>query len=156
MIIWIETIWGDLMEFQVTKDTKSSTYKDTLMIRNEVFVQEQGVPKDVEIDENEESCIYFVGYLDHIPVITARMLETNPNNFIMQRVATLRKHRNKGYGALILKKIEDYLRHQRKDPLIVLDAQDTAIKFYKNNDYRVDGNGFIKAGIPHHSMYKKL
>jgi len=144
------------MKFQVTKDINSSTYKDALTIRDEIFIQEQGVPKEVEIDENEEKCIYFVGYLDNEPVITARILETAESTFTMQRVATLKEYRNNGYGALILKEIEDYLHHQRKKPLIILDAQDTAIKFYENNDYHIDGEGYTKAGIPHHSMYKKL
>lgn len=144
------------MDFQITKDIQSSTYQDALTIRSKVFIHEQGVSKEIEIDENEDLAIHFVGYLNEQPAITARILESEPNVFTMQRVATLKEYRNKGYGAIVLKEIENYLRQQTNHPLIILDAQDTAIKFYEDNNYKIEGEGYVKAGIPHHSMYKQL
>lgn len=144
------------MDFQITKDIQSSTYQDALTIRSTVFIEEQGVSKEIEIDENEDRSFHFVGYLNERPIITARILESEAGIFTMQRVATLKDYRNKGYGALILKEIENYLRQQTEHPLVILDAQDTAIKFYESNDYKIDGEGYVKAGIPHHAMYKQF
>ena len=50
------------MEIKETQDTTSTTYKDALDIRRAVFVVEQQVPLDLEIDQYEADCTHFVLY----------------------------------------------------------------------------------------------
>ena len=52
------------MMIRHTRDTLSPVYLDALKIRHLVFVEGQGVPLRIEIDENEALCIHFVLYDD--------------------------------------------------------------------------------------------
>lgn len=46
------------MKILITKDTMSDIYLDAVRIRQKVFVQEQGVPANLEIDENEAYAVH--------------------------------------------------------------------------------------------------
>ena len=48
------------MHVAQTKDTMSDLYLDAVRLRQRVFVAEQGVPEEMEIDEYEAHCIHFV------------------------------------------------------------------------------------------------
>lgn len=52
------------MKILITKDTMSDIYLDAVRIRQKVFVQEQGVPAKLEIDEKEAYSVHFVLYTD--------------------------------------------------------------------------------------------
>ncbi|MFP5407346.1 MAG: GNAT family N-acetyltransferase, partial [Gammaproteobacteria bacterium] len=43
-------------------------------IRTEVFVREQGVPAELELDSNDRLCSHCVAYVDGEPVATGRLL----------------------------------------------------------------------------------
>ncbi|MGM0011597.1 acetyltransferase [Enterococcus sp. DIV1318a] len=58
------------MHVAQTKDTMSDLYLDAVRLRQRVFVAEQGVPEEMEIDEYEACCIHFVLYTDHVAVAT--------------------------------------------------------------------------------------
>lgn len=52
------------MQIKQTRDLTSPYYQDGLAIRQAVFVAEQKVPAEMEIDEFEDQALYFTGYLD--------------------------------------------------------------------------------------------
>jgi len=75
-----------------TKDTQSNTYVNALAIRKEVFIKEQGVPVEREIDENEQQAIHFVLYNDqNEPLATVRLLPSGNNIVKVQRMAVEKK-----------------------------------------------------------------
>lgn len=142
------------MEIRQTTDLNSTIYHDTLAIRKTVFVQEQHVPIDLEI-ENEDKTIHFVGYIGQQPVATARLLP-EAGGYHVQRVAILREHRGHDYGRELFAALEDYAR-QHDRLTLTLGGQDHALGFYERLGFsRTARPGFLDAGIPHHEMQKKL
>lgn len=143
------------MHFIWTSDLTSPTYHDALQIRHTVFVGEQAVPAEMEIDELENKTDYVVGYIDDKPVATARVLPIGQDTYKIQRVAVLKNYRGKQLGKKLMLEIEQYAL-QNKQSYLILGAQDHAIGFYSNVGYTIAGNGYLDAGIPHHDMKKEI
>ncbi|MDO1605696.1 GNAT family N-acetyltransferase [Lactobacillus sp. YT155] len=143
------------MEIKNSTDLSSQVYKDALKIRYTVFVEEQAVPEDMEIDEFESISTYFVGYINDLPVVTARCYETDDNGWHVQRVATTKEYRQQGLAKELLIHIENVAQQHGYDYLI-LGAQDQAQGFYLKLGYQVIGDQYLDAGIEHHDMKKTL
>jgi len=138
-----------------TEDLNSNTYKDAIAIRHEVFVNEQNVPENLEIDELEDETLHIVLYDDTQRVATARILELEDNIYKIQRVAVSRDYREKGLGKQLMNEVENKVRELGGQKL-TLGSQNTAIPFYEKLGYSIEGNEFMDAGIPHHTMVKTL
>lgn len=138
------------MYIQSTRDTHSNVYQDAVAIRFKVFVQSQGVPAAIEIDQNESHCIHFVLYNEaHQPVATVRLLpDSESNQVILQRMAVLDDYRGKGIGSLLLQEAEKVAQEQSFHS-ITLHAQLGALDFYLKNGYKTVGPVFEEAGIQH-------
>lgn len=143
------------MEVKYEYGDESQVYQDALAIRKKVFIEEQGVPEDLEFDQLDSKTTHYVGYVDGEPVTTARIHESAAHEYHLQRVATLKEHRGKGYGRELIIFIERSLRHI-PDAKVWLSAQDTALPFYEKMGYSVLGEGYIEADMPHHSMEKYI
>lgn len=143
------------MEFKWTEDTTSQTYKDSLSIRKTVFIDEQQVPVEEEIDNLEESTLHVVGYLGDDPCVTARIYEAKSNTYKIQRVAVLKTFRKQGAGLKLMEEVETYTKRLGAEYL-TLGSQDHAIPFYEKAGFTVQGKGFMDAGIPHHTMTKPI
>lgn len=142
------------MEIKSSNSLESSVYKDALALRKEVFIMEQGVSLELEV-AGEKGPLYFTGYLDELPVATARTFEEEPGVWHIQRVAVKKEHRGQGLASELLNGIEVSARDHKINTL-TLGAQDQAQAFYKKLGYQVVGEGFMEAGIAHHRMDKSL
>lgn len=122
-------------------------------IRHEVFVDEQGVPESMEVDEHDLESIHFLVFLkaDNKAIATARLL---PDGYI-GRMAVLKPYRNQSAGSILLETVIETARSKFIDNLI-LNAQTEARKFYERAGFTADGEEFIEAGIPHIRMTRKL
>lgn len=138
-----------------TSDMDSDIYKDALAIRYKVFVEEQNVPIDLEIDELEDSSLHLVLYQSNQPVATTRIYKLDDNSYKVQRVAVLKEYRENGLGTILMKEVEKKARLNKMTKL-TLGSQNTAVLFYKKLGYEISSNEFMDAGIPHHSMTKIL
>lgn len=136
-----------------TTDTTSAIYKDALKIRYAVFVNEQGVSEEEEIDSLEDKTEHVVLYVDGKPVATARIYDLGENTFKVQRVAVLKDARGMGYGAVIMTEAEKRI-HELGGHKVTLGAQNSAIPFYEKLAFNIEGEEFMDAGIPHHTMSK--
>lgn len=143
------------MEFKWTNDLSSKVYEDAIHIRKEVFVEEQQVPPELEIDDLEDQTTHLVGYIDSVPAATARIYEKEPGTYKIQRVAVIKKARKTGTGKKLMNELETHLRSLDAKKM-VLDSQDHAILFYEKSGFLVEGDGFMDAGIPHHRMTKLI
>lgn len=144
------------MDFTWTTDLSSAAYKDALTIRKKVFVDEQNVPMELEIDELEDQALHVVGYLNGTPISTARIYEKYPQTYKIQRVAVDSNLRGQKRGVQLMQEVERYAKEIGGTSL-VLDAQDYAIPFYERLGFFIsDEKGFMDAGIPHHSMKKDI
>lgn len=120
-------------------------------IRFTVFCEEQGVPREIELDEHDSQSIHAIAYEGTHVVGTARLL---PDGHI-GRMAVLRSHRNRGLGGAMLKKLVEAAR-QRGDREIVLSAQVHAVPFYRAHGFVTEGDEYMEAGIRHQEMRRKL
>jgi predicted GNAT family N-acyltransferase len=126
-----------------------------LDIRREVFVGEQHVPAEIEIDGRDASCTHFLAVVDDDAIGTARLRITEDGRAKAERVAVRRAGRRSGAGALLMHALEAEARTRGHDRL-VLNAQVRVVPFYERLGYTVDGPEFLEAGIPHRAMSKRL
>jgi len=121
---------------------------DAKLIRFEVFVQEQNVPAELEMDNMDAVCLHAVAYAeDGTPVGTGRLL---PDGHI-GRMAVRKPGRGKGIGGELLQALMAQAR-VRGDKAVLLSAQTHAAPFYERHGFNVDGEEFFEAGIPHINM----
>ena len=132
------------MHVAQTKDTMSDLYLDAVRLRQRVFVAEQGVPEEMEIDEYEAHCIHFVLYTDHVAGVMK-----------LQRMAVEKAYRGADYGRVIMEAAENFAKEQGYHK-ITLGAQVTAVGFYERLGYQKTGAPFMDAGIEHYEMNKEL
>lgn len=122
-----------------------------LAIRAEAFIEEQGVPEELEVDGEDAFCRQYLGELNGEPLATARVRVTDGKAKI-QRVAVRRAARGTGLGAMLMRSI---LTELQADPQIteaVLDAQLEVIAFYERLGFAAEGEEFLDAGIWHRRM----
>lgn len=122
-------------------------FNEAYEIRKVVFVEEQQIPIETEIDENDPIALHYVGYVDGQPISTARAVIID-NKVKIGRVATLINYRQKGYARLIIEKIIA----DNQDKLIYLHAQLTAYEAYLKMDFVPYGSKFYEEGIEHIAM----
>lgn len=121
-------------------------------IRHAVFVQEQGVPVDIELDEWDPLSLHAIARDgDGRAIGTGRLL---PDGHI-GRMAVLRTARGSGAGTAILLALMDAAR-ERGHREVVLNAQTHAASFYRRLGFVEEGDVFDDAGIPHIAMRRAL
>lgn len=119
-------------------------------VRFTVFVDEQRVPEEIEIDDEDRRCIHVLAHDDGIPVGTGRVdIEKDGK---IGRVAVLALHRRKGVGAAIMRLLHT-IASENGLPRCWCHAQVSAAPFYEKLGYRIAGDEpFDEAGIPHVRM----
>ncbi len=120
-------------------------------IRFTVFVEEQGVPLEIELDDQDRHSIHIVAFDDENPVATARLL---PDGHI-GRMAVLKNWRGQGIGGAMLDRLIEAAR-QRGDHEVALSSQIQAVGFYRARGFVAEGNEYLEAGIRHQSMRLRL
>src|SRR5215470_7208779 len=74
-------------------------------IRTKVFVDEQGVPLDEELDDYDPTASHYVVVIGGDIVGTARLVDMGNGIGKIGRVAILKEHRNRGYGSDLIRHI---------------------------------------------------
>jgi predicted GNAT family N-acyltransferase len=120
-------------------------------IRFVVFVNEQKVPVEMELDEHDPVSVHVIARSKGNAVGTGRLL---PDSHI-GRMAVLKAWRGKGVGAAMLKTLIGVAR-KRGDKEVVLSAQTHALQFYRKYGFASEGAVYPDCGIPHQDMRKKL
>jgi predicted GNAT family N-acyltransferase len=124
-------------------------------LRREVFIEEQGVSPDDEIDDQDDSAIHLLALAGSAPVGTARLLVKGGTGKI-GRVCVRAPARGTGLGAALIRAALEELRQQPGVKVATLGAQSHATGFYEKLGFRVVGDEFIDAGIPHREMVLDL
>lgn len=129
-------------------------FKDASMIREEVFVKEQNVPIEIEMDEFDDPAHHIIIYENHKPVTVGRLLEKE-NHYVIGRIAVLKEFRGKQYGKVVMENILTKAKDLGAKE-IRLHAQFYAKNFYEKLGFEAYGEIFDEAGIDHISMKKYL
>ena len=120
-------------------------------IRFTVFIDEQGVPAEIEMDEHDATSIHALAVSDGKVVGTGRLL---PDGHI-GRMAVLKEWRGRGVGQALLRALIDAAR-RRGDTEVALNSQVHALGFYGAHGFEAEGPVYEEAGIPHQVMRLKL
>lgn len=120
------------------------------LVREAVFVREQGVPVQLEWDGLDETAVHALAVTGRgAPVGTGRLL---PDGHI-GRMAVLTAWRRRGVGGALLDVLMDVAR-RRGDRVLMLNAQTRVTRFYARRGFRPEGPEFSEAGIPHQRMVR--
>lgn len=140
------------MEARIVANNKE--LDDAYTIRKVVFVDEQNVPLEEEIDQFEDEATHVVLYDNNEPVGAGRFRVLDGYGKV-ERICVLASHRKKGAGNVIMHKMEDIAKEHGISKL-KLNAQTQAENFYKKLGYETVSGLFMDAGIPHVTMIKEL
>ncbi len=127
---------------------------EAFSVRKIVFVDEQHVPIEEEIDQYEDEAVHFVMYHKGKPVGAGRFRIMGDCGKV-ERICVLKEMRKHGAGKLIMDSIETYALDKGIHKL-KLNAQTHAIPFYTKMGYQVISDVFMDAGIPHKAMMKNV
>ena len=127
---------------------------DALGVRIAVFVEEQGIPREEELDELDEVAVHCVGYAGDTPIAAGRLVLSDGYGKI-GRMAVLREYRGAGVGRLVLDALEGE-GIARGVKLFRLSAQLSARSFYDRAGYAATGDVYDEVGIPHIAMEKRI
>jgi predicted GNAT family N-acyltransferase len=142
------------MTFMTKAVTNEKEYEDALKVRREVFIDEQNVPEDLEIDEYERDCIHFISYDNTKPVAAGRLRKIDEGGKV-ERICVLKPYRKHGVGINLMKTLEATAKEQ-KIPELILNSQTHAEKFYLKLGYQPISDVFMEADIPHVTMKKTI
>jgi predicted GNAT family N-acyltransferase len=129
-------------------------YDAVLSVREDVFIKEQGIPRGIEIDADDEKSIYVLVTEDKEPLGCGRIL-FKEGYAKLGRIAVKKDRRRQGIGRDICNGLmqiatEHGVKH------IVLHAQLSVVKFYEKLGFSKVGNTFKEAGIEHIRMERTL
>ena len=128
-----------------------SNIKDISAIRYEVFVDEQNVPVDLEIDGLDGKAKHALAFIDGVPIGTGRIL----NDGHIGRVAVLKNYRGLGIGKLIMKELIKCAQDMSLEK-VWLSSQWHAHSFYLDFGFVCVDEIYKEAGIDHIKMFKAL
>jgi predicted GNAT family N-acyltransferase len=143
----------------ISRVTWQKSQPELSMIRTVVFIQEQGVSAEEEMDNMDESAEHFLVHSTSGEAIAcARVLiemEAEKNMFHIGRVAVLKHYRNIGIGHQLMQTIVHWCLQHGTSHGIYLNAQTERIGFYQRLNFVTQGDIFMDAGIPHIKMWHK-
>jgi predicted GNAT family N-acyltransferase len=125
-----------------------------LALRLEVFVVEQDVPVDEEVDEHDETALHLVAVEDGRVVATARVVMAG-DTAMLGRVAVAKHARRHGIAGRLIAAGEDHARAHGATR-VALAAQTGALPLYEKAGYTAYGERFMDANLEHLMMEKRL
>lgn len=139
---------------KIKKVENEKDLQKALSVRREVFIEEQEVPENIEIDEYDDitrtDISHVIALKGERALGTLRILKYD-KEYKVGRVAILKEVRGQHIGEKLMRYAEKQARNNGIDR-IVIGAQLGAEKFYKKLGYRAYGEIFLDAGIEHIHM----
>jgi len=128
---------------------------DAQEVRHQVFTEEQGIKREMDINGLDQNSDHIIAYDNNIPIGTARIRYKNGIQAKLERIAVLKRYRGQGIGKRIIAASLGLAK--TKGALeVTLDSQQSAAGFYEKLGFRQTGEPFEEVGIPHVVMTRKL
>lgn len=135
------------------KVTRTEDLAACLELRRLVFMEEQGVSEEEEIDGLDPHCLHLLAEEGGRPLGTARVL-LKEGVAKIGRVCVLKAHRGRGLGRLLIEAALEQSRGRARTAR--LGAQVSALGFYEGLGFIAYGPLYDDAGIPHRDMERPL
>ncbi|MFB6151537.1 MAG: GNAT family N-acetyltransferase [Haloarculaceae archaeon] len=143
------------MTVTVERGRADDVVEDGFAVRRAVFIDEQGVSEDVEMDGRDDEATHFVAYDGDHPVGTARLRVVEEGVGKVERVAVRGEYRERGVGRALMADVEAHAA-DRGLATLKLHAQTRVETFYRKLGYETTSGVFQEAGIDHVAMRKDL
>jgi len=148
-------IYIDMSKFNYRLVISNKELKGALEVRRQVFVDEQGVSEDIELDGRDGEALHMVVTDERSVIGTARVLFLAGSQAKIERMAILKPFRGRGIGREIISFLNEELRN-RQIKQVFLHAQCSVSAFYKSCGFEEIGSPFWEAGIKHIKMQRQL
>ncbi len=142
----------------VRKASTKEDIKSVMKLRRTVFIVEQNVPEEREIDRYDLSADHFLVLLKEKPVGCGRARfynDSSKKTGKIERMAIIEPFRRKNIGRKLMEHLMDYCIKRQCDQILV-HAQCRAVGFYEKCGFSSRGEVFLDAGIEHIEMIKEL
>ena len=126
-----------------------------LAVRMRVFVAEQSVPAEEELDDEDATATHVIARHNELVIGTGRLLIRAEGTCQIGRMAVDQPWRRQGVGGQLLLYLEQEARSQGMSQ-VMLHAQEYVKGFYAAHGYLERGELFLEAGIPHIEMRKEI
>jgi predicted GNAT family N-acyltransferase len=123
-------------------------------IRFAVFVDEQHVPADLEMDDRDRHCVHVIAHDDAGRAVGTGRIDVEAGGKI-GRVAVLGDARGTGVGTALMQELHAIAKRASLAS-VWCNAQQSAAAFYTRLGYRVTSEPFFEAGIEHVRMCSEL
>ncbi|MBR2875952.1 MAG: GNAT family N-acetyltransferase [Clostridia bacterium] len=145
-----------MTEFKIV--TTNDELEAALNIRRNVFINEMGVPENIELDEfdtPDSLCKHILVLYNKKAVGTARCNLISDKKLKIQRFCFLPEYRKSGLGKLLLEFIETTFSSEGYN-YFFLEAKFSVQQFYEKCGYKTVSDIFIEANVPHIKMEKTI
>ncbi|MGY1679486.1 GNAT family N-acetyltransferase [Geodermatophilus sp. SYSU D01176] len=133
----------------------AADWPQVVALHTRVFVEEQGVPAEIEQDEHDATAVHAVARDAAGRVVATGRLVVRDGRGVIGRMAVDASARGRGHGADVLAEL-----HRQAAALGLLEAelhaQLTARGFYERAGYTAVGGVYEEAGIAHVTMRRPL
>jgi len=143
---------GSGQAFSIRQTNWDTGRSQLASIRKAVFIEEQGVPPDLEWDGFDDECVHVLAESQNGEAVGCARLLPDGN---IGRMAVLKDWRGKGVGSAILRSLLSAAAEEGMERVYV-HAQTYVKKFYQQHGFKRIGDEFMEAGIPHVKMIKRL
>ena len=130
----------------------TTDHADIRRIRFAVFVAEQQVPAELEMDERDPHCTHVLAFDDGGTAVATGRIDADGK---IGRVAVIAEARRGGAGRAVMEHLHA-IANERGLRAVWCNAQVGAAPFYERLGYQSVGERFYEAGIEHVRMDKTL
>lgn len=153
MFVRIEAMPNEAIDIRIASDERRKAA--CMALRRQVFIEEQGVSEQDEIDGLDDRCIHVLATSNEAPAGAARFRVVG-NDVKIQRVCVSKNFRGLGIGAALIDYVVNHARTEGMASHAMLGAQTHALDFYRKLGFEAYGDEYLDAGISHRNMQLKL
>ena len=123
-------------------------------VRFAVFVDEQQIPRELEMDDRDVVCVHWLALDDSGRAVGTVRLDLDARGKV-GRLAVLAGERGAGVGGALMERVHEHARTHGLER-VWCHAQASAVQFYTRLGYRTSSEPFEEAGIEHVRMERTL
>jgi len=141
-------------EWNLRVATTETDILKVMVVRGIVFIEEQQVDWEGEIDEFEAEAVHFLGEVAGQPVATGRLRILGDGRAKIERIAVRPAWRGQGYAQKMVHFVLDHAAAQGARRYL-MHAQVHLQKFYEDFGFHREGEIFSECGIDHITMVRE-
>ncbi len=141
-------------DWQLRVATTELDILKVMVVRGIVFIEEQQVDWEGEIDEFEQDSVHFLGEVDGQPVAAGRLRIMTDGQAKVERIAVRPAWRGQGYARAMVEYLLEHAADQGARHY-VMHAQVYLQNFYESFGFHREGDIFVECGIDHITMVRE-